>query len=123
MSSAAPTVGPVPFVALAREHAEIADELRDAFDRVLERRAFVLGEALARFEAGWAHACGTNHCVGTGSGTAALTLLLRALGIGTGDEVIVPAHTYIASALAIVHAGATPVLCDVEEGTGLLDPD
>ena len=61
------------------------------------------------------------HCVGIASGTAALTLALLAAGIGPGDEVIVPAHTFIASALAIVHAGAVPVLCDVEDGTGLLD--
>ena len=57
------------------------------------------------------------HCVGVGSGTAALTLALQAMGIGPGDEVIVPAHTFIASALGVLHAGATPVFCDVEEGT------
>jgi dTDP-3-amino-3,4,6-trideoxy-alpha-D-glucose transaminase len=122
MTSAAPTVSRVPFVALDRENGEIADELRAAFDRVLRRSAFILGEELSRFEAGWAQACGTAHCVGTASGTAALTLLLRAAGIGRGDEVIVPAHTYIASALAVVAAGAVPVLCDVEDGTGLIDP-
>ena len=57
------------------------------------------------------------------SGTAALSLVLRAAGIGPGDEVIVPAHTFIASALGAVHAGATPVLCDVDEATGLIDPE
>jgi dTDP-3-amino-3,4,6-trideoxy-alpha-D-glucose transaminase len=119
---AAPTIASVPFVALGRENAEIADELGAAFDRVVRRSTFILGEELGRFEAGWAHMCGTEHCVGTASGTAALTLLLRAAGIGRGDEVIVPAHTYIASALAVVHAGAVPVLCDVDDGTGLLDP-
>jgi dTDP-4-amino-4,6-dideoxygalactose transaminase len=113
----------VPFVALDREHAEIADELRAAFDRVLERSAFILGGELAAFETEWAARCGTTYCVGTASGTAALTLLLRAAGIGRGDEVIVPATTYIASALAVVHAGAVPVACDVEDGTGLLDPE
>jgi dTDP-3-amino-3,4,6-trideoxy-alpha-D-glucose transaminase len=123
MASVAPTISSVPFVALDREHAEIADELHAAFDRVLRRSAFILGDELSRFEAAWAQACGTAHCVGTASGTAALTLLLRAAGIGRGDEVIVPAHTYIASALAVIHAGAVPVLCDVEDGTGLLDPD
>jgi dTDP-4-amino-4,6-dideoxygalactose transaminase len=114
---------PIPFVALDREHAEIADELRAAFDRVLEGSAFILGHELATFEAEWAVACETAHCVGTSSGTAALTLLLRAAGIGRGDEVLVPANTYIASALAVVHAGAVPVLCDVDDGTGLIDPD
>src|SRR6185437_2835660 len=62
------------------------------------------------------------HCVGVASGTAALSLMLEAYGIGPGDEVIVPAHTFIASALAVAHVGATPVLCDVLDGTGLIDP-
>jgi dTDP-3-amino-3,4,6-trideoxy-alpha-D-glucose transaminase len=114
---------PVPFVALDREHAAISAELRAAFDRVLRRSAFILGEEVSGFEAAWAGACATAHCVGVASGTAALTLLLRAAGIGHGDEVVVPAHTYIASALGVIHAGATPVLCDVEDGTGLIDVD
>lgn len=116
-------MGAVPFVALGREHAAIADELRAAFDRVLGRSAFVLGEEVERFEEAWAATCATAHCVGVASGTAALTLLLRAAGIQRGDEVIVPAHTFIATALAVVHTGAVPVLCDVEPGTGLLDVD
>jgi len=114
-------LAPVPFVALDREHAEIADELRAAFDRVLASSAFILGEEVSRFEERWAAVCGTEHCVGVASGTAALALLLRAAGIEPGDEVVVPAHTYIATALAVVHAGAVPVLCDVEDDTGLLD--
>lgn len=113
---------PVPFVALDREHDAIAAQLRSAFDRVVRRSAFILGDEVSRFEAAWAETCATAHCVGVASGTAALTLLLRAAGIGRGDEVIVPAHTYIASALGVIHAGALPVLCDVEDGTGLLDP-
>ena len=113
----------MPFAALNREHAELADELRDAFDRVVARSSFVLGEEVERFEAAWAAACGTRECVGVASGTAALKLVLRAAGIGRGDEVIVPAHTYIATALAVIHAGARPVLCDVEYGTGLIDVD
>ena len=68
--------------------------------------AFILGEEVERFEEEFARYCGVRHCVGTASGTAALTLALMAAGIGRGDEVIVPAHTFIASALAIVHAGA-----------------
>jgi dTDP-3-amino-3,4,6-trideoxy-alpha-D-glucose transaminase len=111
----------VPFVALSREHAELEEELDAAFRSVLRRGSFILGEDLEGFEAAWAAACGADHCVGVASGTAALTLLLRAAGVGRGDEVLVPAHTYIASALAVVHAGAVPVLCDVEPGTGLLD--
>ncbi|HEX5620615.1 MAG TPA: DegT/DnrJ/EryC1/StrS family aminotransferase [Solirubrobacteraceae bacterium] len=114
---------PVPFVALDREHHAVAAELRSAFDRVVRSSGFILGEEVARFEDGWAAACGTSHCVGVGSGTAALTLLLRAAGIRRGDEVIVPGHTYVASALGVIHAGAVPVLCDVDDGTGLLDVD
>jgi dTDP-3-amino-3,4,6-trideoxy-alpha-D-glucose transaminase len=114
---------PIPFVALDREHQAMAADLRAAFDRVLTRSAFILGEEVSRFEREWASACGAAHCVGVASGTAALTLLLRAAGIGRGDEVLVPAHTYIASALGVIHAGAVPVLCDVEDDTGLLDAD
>lgn len=114
---------PVPFVALNREHAAIAPDLHEAFARVVRRGGFILGDEVSRFEASWAAACGTAHCVGVASGTAALTLLLRAAGIGRGDDVIVPAHTYIASALGVIHAGARVVLCDVDEGTGLIDPE
>jgi dTDP-3-amino-3,4,6-trideoxy-alpha-D-glucose transaminase len=113
----------VPFVAMQREHALIAGELQAAFDRVVGSGAFILGDEVERFEEAWASACGTAHCVGMASGTAALTVLLRAAGIGPGDEVIVPAHTFIATVLAVVHAGAMPVLCDVEQTTGLIDSD
>ena len=113
----------VPFVALDRQHAPLRDELRAAFDRVFASSAFILGEEVARFEDEFATYCGVRHCVGVGSGTAALTLALQAMAIGPGDEVIVPAHTFIASALGVVHAGATPVFCDVEEGTALMSAD
>jgi dTDP-4-amino-4,6-dideoxygalactose transaminase len=111
----------IPFVDLGRHHAAIEDELRRAFDTVLGSDGFVLGAQVREFERAFAAYCGTRHCVGTASGTAALTIALRAFGVGPGDEVIVPAHTFIATALAVVHAGATPVLCDVDEGTGLID--
>ncbi len=111
----------VPFAALDREHAAVAGELGACFERVVAGVAFVLGPEVERFEVAWAAACGTAHCVGVNSGTAALTLLLRAAGVGAGDDVIIPAHTFIATALAVVHAGAVPVLCDVDDGTGLLD--
>jgi dTDP-3-amino-3,4,6-trideoxy-alpha-D-glucose transaminase len=119
----APRGTEVPFAALERDHAEIAAELHTAFERVLQSSAFILGDEVSRFEAAWAAACGTRECVGVASGTAALSLMLRAAGIGEGDEVIVPAHTYIASALAVLHAGAVPVLCDVADDTGLIDVD
>jgi dTDP-4-amino-4,6-dideoxygalactose transaminase len=112
----------VPFMDLARHHAPLEAELRSAFDRVLGASAFILGQEVERFEAEFAGYCGTRYCVGVNSGTAALTIMLQAAGIGPGDEVIVPAHTFIATALAVVHAGATPVCCDVDAGTGLIDP-
>jgi dTDP-4-amino-4,6-dideoxygalactose transaminase len=111
----------IPFVTLDREHAALANELYAAFERVVRRSSFILGEEVDRFEEAWAAECGVAECVGVGSGTAALAVGLLAAGVGPGDEVIVPAHTYIASALGVLHTGAVPVLCDVEEGTGLLD--
>jgi dTDP-3-amino-3,4,6-trideoxy-alpha-D-glucose transaminase len=113
----------VPFVALERHHAVVANELRAAFDRVVASNGFILGEEVERFEAEFAEYCGVEHCIGVASGTSALTLLMLAAGIGRGDEVIVPAHTFIASALAVIHAGAEPVFADVDEATGLLDVD
>jgi dTDP-4-amino-4,6-dideoxygalactose transaminase len=113
----------VRFVALERQHAPIEHELHGAFVRLLRSSAFTLGAEVERFESEFAEYCGVANCVGVGSGTAALSLTLQGYGIGRGDEVIVPAHTFIASALAVAHVGATPVLCDVDEGTGLIDPD
>jgi dTDP-4-amino-4,6-dideoxygalactose transaminase len=111
----------IPFVDLRSMHEEVMPDLRAAFERVVASSGFILGEEVERFEQELSAHTGTRHCVGIASGTAALTLMAIAAGIGEGDEVIVPAHTYIASALGLLHAGATPVLCDVEEGTGLID--
>ena len=113
----------IPLAALDRQHAEIQEELHQAFTRVLVRSGFILGEEVERFESEFADYCEVGHCVGVSSGTAALALALRASGIGPGDEVILPAHTFIASALAIAHVGAVPALCDVDAGTGLIDPE
>jgi dTDP-4-amino-4,6-dideoxygalactose transaminase len=115
--------GGVPFVDLARQNTAIADGLKTALDRVMSASAFVLGEEVEQFEAEFAAYCGVRHCVGVASGTAALAIMLQAAGIGRGDEVIVPAHTFIATALAVHHAGAVPVCVDVDRGTGLIDPD
>jgi dTDP-3-amino-3,4,6-trideoxy-alpha-D-glucose transaminase len=115
--------GVVPFVDLGRQHTPIVDELRTALDRVMSSSAFVLGEEVEQFEAEFAAYCGVRHCVGVASGTAALAIMFAAAGVGPGDEVIVPAHTFIASALAVHHAGAVPVYVDVERGTGLIDPE
>jgi dTDP-4-amino-4,6-dideoxygalactose transaminase len=113
----------VRFVALDLQHSRIKHDLQATFDRLLGSSAFTLGAELERFEAEFADYCGVDHCVGVSSGTSALSLMFRAHGIGPGDEIIVPGHTFIASALAVAHVGATPVLCDVDEGTGLIDPD
>jgi dTDP-4-amino-4,6-dideoxygalactose transaminase len=107
---------------LARQHGPLAADLRAAFERVLGSSGFILGEEVERFEHEFAGYCGARHCVGVASGTAALTIMIQAAGIGRGDEVIVPAQTFIASALAVIHAGARPVYVDVERGSGLLDP-
>jgi dTDP-3-amino-3,4,6-trideoxy-alpha-D-glucose transaminase len=112
----------VRFVALDRQHAGLGDELKSTFARLLETSAYTLGAEVEGFEDEFAGYCEADHCVGVASGTAALSLALAAAGIGPGDEVIVPAHTFIASALGAVHAGATPVLVDVDPVTGLLDP-
>jgi dTDP-3-amino-3,4,6-trideoxy-alpha-D-glucose transaminase len=112
----------IPFVDLGRQHQPLAAELRAAFDRVLGASSYILGEEVAGFEAEFAAYCGVRHCVGVASGTAALTIAALASGIRPGDEVIVPAHTFIASALGLAHAGAVPVFCDVDPGTGLIDP-
>lgn len=114
---------PVRFVALERQHTLIEHKLHGAFTRLLCSSAFTLGQEVERFESEFAAYCEVEHCVGVSSGTAALKLILEAYGIGPGDEVIVPAHTFIASALAVAHVGATPVLCDVEDATGLIDAD
>ena len=119
---ATPRGGNVRFVALDLHHAPIEGELKAAFARLLGSSAFTLGAEVDGFEAEFAAYSNVRHCVGVASGTAALSLMLEAYGIGPGDEVIVPAHTFIASALAVSHVGATPVLCDVVEGTGLIDP-
>ncbi len=113
----------VPFVALGRENAAVRGELTEAFERVVGASAFTLGEEVERFEQAWADTCGTEYCIGVASGTAALTLLLQATGVRPGDEVIVPAHTFFATAAAVLGAGAVPVLCDVDAETGLIDTD
>ena len=111
----------VPFVDLAHEHGPLGEELRSALAATLERGDFILGSELEAFEADFADYVGTEHAVGVGSGTAALGIAIRALGIGPGDRVIVPAHTYIASAFGVVHAGAEPVFSEVDAETGLVD--
>lgn len=111
----------IPLVNLARQYDSLSGDLQRAFREVCERGDFVLGRAVAEFEAQFAEYVGARHCVGVASGTDALHLILRALGIGLGDEVILPANTFIATAQAVWCAGATPVLVDCDEATATID--
>jgi dTDP-4-amino-4,6-dideoxygalactose transaminase len=112
----------VPFLDLGRQAAASREELEDAFATVLASGCFIGGPALERFEAEFAAYCGADHAVGVNSGTDAISLALRGLGIGPGDEVITAANTCIATVTGIAAAGATPVLADVDEETWTLDP-
>ena len=112
----------VPFVDLKAAHAELRGELDAAIARVLDSGWFLLGEELEAFEGQFAAYCGAAHCVGVHSGLDAIELLLRAHGIGEGDEVVVPAHTFVATWLGVTRAGATPVPAAVDMGTYNLDP-
>jgi dTDP-4-amino-4,6-dideoxygalactose transaminase len=102
---------------------EVRRDLDVALAQVLDSGRFVGGAAVERFEQEWAAYCGTSHAVGVGNGTDALQLALRALGIRRGDEVIVPTNTFVATAEAVVLAGATPRFADVSPDTLLLTPD
>ncbi|MGA2258111.1 MAG: aminotransferase class I/II-fold pyridoxal phosphate-dependent enzyme, partial [Thermoguttaceae bacterium] len=113
----------VPLVDLGAQYESLRPEINAAIQKVLDARCFILGPPVDEFERAFAAFCGASHCVGVASGTDALQLMLRGLGIGPGDEVIVPAFTFIATALGVTLAGATPVLVDVRREDGLLDPD
>lgn len=113
----------IPFLDLTRLHNSIRPELDEAIDRVVAGSAFIGGEEVEAFEQEFAMAHGSPAAVGCGSGTDALALTLRALGVGPGDEVVVPSMTFVATAEAVVHVGATPVLADVDGDTLLLSPD
>ena len=112
----------VPFVDLRSLHMEIKDELQEVFDRILDRSSFVLGPEVQRFEQEFAAYIGTEHCVAVNTGTAALHLVLAALEIGPGDEVITVAHTFIATAEAISAVGARPVFVDIDPVSFTMDP-
>lgn len=104
----------IPFVSLNKTHSELRDELDLAYKRVIEGNYFIQGKECTDFEKKFADYCGVDYCVGVGNGLDALTLILRAMEIGKGDEVIVPSNTYIATALAVSSVGATPVFVEPE---------
>ena len=112
----------IPYLDLKAINAEVQTELNRAYARVVESGWFILGEAVHTFEQAFAEYIGVKHCVGVGNGLEALHLILRAYGIGPGDEVIVPSNTYIATWLAVTYAGATPIPVEPDPHTYNIDP-
>ena len=113
----------VPFQDLPLQICSLRPELDAAIAEVLRHGQFILGPEVGAFEQAWAAFCGSPHAIGVGSGTDALQLILRALGIGPGDEVITVANSFIATAEAISYTGAKPVLVDCTLDHYLIDPD
>jgi dTDP-4-amino-4,6-dideoxygalactose transaminase len=113
----------IPLVDLQAAHAEVAEEVAVGFKRVLAETAFIGGPEVSAFEHAYAAFVNVRHCVGVANGTDALELALRAVGLARGDEVILPANTFIATAEAVVRAGARPVLVDIDPETYLIDAE
>ena len=113
---------PIPFLNLKGINDRHRLAFREAFERVLDSGWVLLGEETAAFERAFAAYCGVRHCVSVGNGLEALHLVLHAWGVGPGDEVIVPSHTYIATWLAISHTGAAPVPVEPLPGCWDMDP-
>ena len=114
-------IASVPYLDLSRQMDEVGPDIELAMRRVVKSGRFIGGAEVERFEADFAAYCQGGHMVGVGNGLEALSLTLRAWGVGPGDEVIAPAHSFIATALAVDAVGARPVLVDVEPDTGLID--
>lgn len=113
----------IPFVDLRPAQKQIEAELDAAWSGVRDRGHFVLGEKVAEFERLFASYCGAQHAIGVGTGLDALSLVLQGLSIGAGDEVLVPANTFIATWLAVSHVGARPVPVDCDEFSGNMSPE
>ena len=113
----------VPFVDLSTQHRQVQSDIEIGWRRVTTNLAFVLGVELLEFERAYAEFCGMNHCIGVANGGDALEVALRALEIKAGDEVIVPANSYTATAMSVLRVGATPIFCDVDTETLLIDPE
>lgn len=112
----------VPFATVEYIHKICKQDLDAVYASVLEGNWFIQGQACDHFEKEYAEYCGVKNCVGCGNGLDAIMLALRAMNIGEGDEVIVPSFTFIATALAVSYAGATPVFVEVDPQTALIDP-
>lgn len=113
----------IPFVDLKTQYQSLKNDINEAIAGVLEKTNFILGESVAKFEEDFASFCASKYCIGVSSGTDALYLALRVLGIDHGDEVIIPANTFVATAIAISKTGATPVLAEIDYQTFNLDLD
>lgn len=112
----------IAFYPMAESLRAMRHELEIAFDRVLANADLILGREVEAFEQEFAAFCGTKHCVGVGNGLEALAIALRVQGVGPGDEVVVPGHTFIASWLAVSQVGAVPIAVDVDPHSFNLDP-
>ena len=112
----------VPFATFLPMHNEIRQELDSAYNRVLDKSYFIHGDECRKFEEEFAEYCGVKYCVGVATGLDALFLILKAMNIGNGDEVIVPSNTYIATALAVSYTGAKPIFVEPEIETFNINP-
>jgi dTDP-4-amino-4,6-dideoxygalactose transaminase len=112
----------IPCLDLKRQHQSVKAEIFAAFEKVYENTAFSGGSFVEEFEKAFAAYCKTNYAIGLNNGTTALHLAMLALGVGAGDEVIIPANTFIATAWGVSHAGATPVFVDCDKDTWEIDP-
>ncbi|NJR66714.1 MAG: DegT/DnrJ/EryC1/StrS aminotransferase family protein [Leptolyngbyaceae cyanobacterium CRU_2_3] len=111
----------IPFVDFSFQHQPIQAQLEQAIQEVMQRGDYVLGQALGEFERAFTQACGTAYGVGVASGTDAIALGLQACGIGLGDEVILPANTFVATLIGVLRSGAIPVFVDCDPQTALID--
>ena len=111
----------VPFMDLSIQWNQLKEEFTAAFHSIGEQNSIILGDEVTLFEQEFATFCGSSYGIGVASGTDALHLAFRALNIGSGDEVIIPAHTFVATAIGIMLAGAKPILVDVDPDTFLID--
>lgn len=113
----------IPFVTFLPMERELDKELRDAFERVYNRSWYIGGTEDEEFEKAFSDFCGAQYCIGVGNGLDALMLSLKALGIGKGDEVIIPSNTFIATALAVTYSGANPVFVEPKIDTFNINPE
>jgi dTDP-4-amino-4,6-dideoxygalactose transaminase len=111
----------IPFVDFSLQHQPIQTKIEQAIAEVIQKGDFILGQKLAEFESAFATACGVKYGIGVASGTDAISLGLQACGILPGDEIIIPANTFIATVIGIIRANATPVLVDCDPETALID--